>query len=136
MKATLTYLDRMGKLFWRMPKEEFHPKPTVPTVKHAEGNVKCWGCFSITGVGTLSFIDGNMTVDIYRNNLEKNLFKSVKKLNLGNKWMFQHDSDSQHRSYVVAHWLDPNGVERLSSGHHFHRTLIVSNLCEMKSNSE
>ena len=103
-----------GKVMvWRMPKEEFDPKCTVPTVKHAGKNVKCWGCFSTAGVGTLVFIDGNMIGNMYRDILQKNLFESVKKLNLSNKWIFQHDNDPKHRSYVVAHWLNQNGVERL-----------------------
>ena len=86
-----------------MLKEEFDPKCTVPTVKHVGRDVKCWGCFLAAGVGTLVFIDGNMTGNIYRDILEKNLFESVKKLNLGNKWIFQQDDDPKHRSYVVAH---------------------------------
>ena len=56
-----------GKVIvWRMPKEEFDPKYTVPTVKHAAvgGNVKSWSCFSTIGVGTLVFIDGNMTGNV------------------------------------------------------------------------
>ena len=100
-------------MVWQMPKEEFDPKCTVPTVKHAAGNVKCWSCFSAAGVGTLVFIDGNMIGNMYRDILEKNLFESVKKLNLGNKWIFQRDNVSKHRSYVVAHWLVQNGAERL-----------------------
>ena len=54
-----------------------------------------------------------MTGNMYRDILQKNLFESVKKLNLSNKWIFRHDNDPKHRSYVVAHWLDQNGVERL-----------------------
>ena len=100
-------------MVWRMPKGEFDPKCTAPTVKHAGKNVKFWGCFSTTGVGTLVFIGGNMTSNMYRDMLEKNLFKSVKKLNLDNKWTFQHDNDPKHSSYVVAHWLVQSGVERL-----------------------
>ena len=100
-------------MVWRMPKEKLDPKCTALTVKHAEGNVKCWGCFSIVGVCTLTFIDGNMTGNTYRDILDRNLFESVKKLNLVNKWIFQHDNDPKHRSYVVAHWLDQNGVKHL-----------------------
>ena len=92
-------------MVWRMRKEEFDPKCPVSAVKYAGGNVKCWGCFSTAGVGTLVFIDGNMTGNMYRGILEKNLFESVKKLNLGNKWIFQYDNDPKHRSYVVAHWM-------------------------------
>ena len=51
-----------GKVMvWRSPKEEFGPECTMPTAKHSGGNVKCWGCFSLSGVNNLIFIDGNMT---------------------------------------------------------------------------
>ena len=99
--------------FWRMPKEALDPKCIVPTVKHTGGSVKCCGYFSTAGVGTLVFMDGNMTGNMYRNILEKNILESVKKLNLGNKWISEDDNDPKYRSYVVAHWLNPNGVERL-----------------------
>ena len=90
-------------MFWRMPKEELDPKCIVPTVKHTVGNVKCCGYFSTAGVGTLVFIDRNMTGSIYRDILEKNLFESVKKSHLGNKWIFEDDNDPKCRSYVVAY---------------------------------
>ena len=100
-------------MIWRMPKKEFDAKYIVPTVKHVGGNVKCWGCYSAAGVSTLVFIDGNMIGKTYRDILEDNIFESEKKLNLNNTWIFQHDNEPKHRSYVVAHWLDQNGVEHL-----------------------
>ena len=103
-----------GKVIvWGLPKEEFDLKCTVPTVKYAGKNVKCWGFFSTSGVRALVFIDGNMTDNMYRDILQKKLFESVKKLNLVNKWIFQHDNDPKRRSYVVANWLVQNEVERL-----------------------
>ena len=43
-----------GKVIvWRTPKEEFHPKCKVPTVKHGSGSVNVWGCFAWNGVGNL-----------------------------------------------------------------------------------
>ena len=73
-----------GKVMvWRTPKEELDPKCTVPTVKYGGGNVKCWGCFSLYDVGNLVFINGNMTGEVYRDILQKSLFESIKKLNLG-----------------------------------------------------
>ena len=53
-------------MIWRSTEEELEPRFTVPTVKHGGGNVKCWGCFSSSGVGNLVFIDGNMSGDLYR----------------------------------------------------------------------
>ena len=49
-----------GKVMvWRTPGEEFDPKCTVPTVKHAGGSVMVWGCFTRRRVGKLivSWID-------------------------------------------------------------------------------
>jgi transposase len=103
-----------GKVMvWRTRSEALDPKCTVPTVKHGGGNVKCWGCMSSSGLGNFVFIDGNMTGEVYRSILQENLFDSVKKLNLGGKWIMQHDNDPKHRAHIVTKWLDEKGVERL-----------------------
>ena len=57
----------------------------VPTVKHRGRSVKCWGCMSPSALGNLVFIDENMTGQVYRDSLQKNLFDSVKNLNLHGK---------------------------------------------------
>ena len=75
--------------------------------------MKCWGCFSTSGVGKLVFIEGNMTGQMYCDILEKNLLPSVKKLKLRKKWIFQQDNDPKHMSHVVTKWLDKKGVKRL-----------------------
>ena len=55
-----------GKVMvWRSPKKEFGPERTILTVKHGGGNVKCWACFSSSGVGSLILIDSNMTGESY-----------------------------------------------------------------------
>ena len=97
---------------WCSPKEEFGPECTIPTVKHGHGNVKCWACFSSSGVGTFIFIDGNMTGELSTEILEKNLLKYVEKLGMSDDWVFQHDNDGKHRAAIVANWLNRNGVER------------------------
>ena len=90
-----------GKVIvWRSSKEEFEPECTILTVKR--GNVKCWDCFSSSGVGSLIFIDGNMTGESYREILENNLLKSVEKLGMSRDWIFQHDNDPKHRATIVA----------------------------------
>jgi transposase len=38
---------------------------------------------------------------------------SVKKLNLGRKWVMQHDNGRKHRARIVTNWLNQKGVERL-----------------------
>ena len=98
---------------WQTPQEAFDPRCTVPTVKHGGDNVKCRGCISSSDVENLVFIDGNMTEEVYRDILQRNLFESVKQLNLGRNWVLQHGNDPKHRAHIVTKWLDEKGVERL-----------------------
>ena len=98
---------------WRLPKKEFGPECTIPTVKHGGGNVKCWGCFSSSGVDSLIFIDGNMTGESYREILENNLLKSVEKLGMSHDRIFQHDNNPKHRAAIVVNWMNRNELERL-----------------------
>ena len=100
-------------MVWRTPKEELHPKCTVPTVKYRGGNVKCWDCFSSCGVGNLVFIDESMAGEVYRDILQKKLFESIKKLNLGREWVMQQDNDPKHRAHIITHWLKEKEVELL-----------------------
>ena len=99
-------------MVWRSTKEELEPRCTVPTVKHGVGNVKCWGCFSSSGVGNLVFIDGNVTGELYRDILQKNLLQSAKKLNMAKDWWFQHDNDPKHTARIVTNWLDQKRTQR------------------------
>ena len=103
-----------GKVMvWRSTKEEFEPRCTVSTVKHGGGNVKCWGCFFSSGIGNLVFIDWNMTGELYRDILQKNLLQSTKKLNMAKDWWFQHDSDPKNTAPFVTNWLDKKRIQRL-----------------------
>ena len=70
-------------MVWRTSQEAFNPRCTVPIVKHGGGNVTCWDSFSSSGVENLVFIDGNMTREVYRGILQRNLFESVKKTEFG-----------------------------------------------------
>ena len=49
-----------------------------------------------------------MTDEMYKNILDENLFQSLKKLQLGNGMVFQHDSDPKHPAHMAKHWLDEN----------------------------
>ena len=100
-------------MVWRTLQEAFDPRCTVPTVKHGGESVKCWSCISSSSVGNLVIIDRNMTEEVYLDILQRNLFESVKKLNLERNWVLQHDNDPKHRSYIVTKWLDEKGIERV-----------------------
>ena len=43
----------------------------------------------------------------------KQHLKTVRKLKLGRKWIFQMDNDPKHTSKVVAKWLKDNKVKVL-----------------------
>ena len=54
-----------------------------------------------------------MTGEVYRDILQKNLFESIKRLNLGKEWLMQQDNDPKHRAHIVTHWLKEKEVELL-----------------------
>ena len=72
-------------MIWRTSSEALDPKCTVSTVKYGGENVKCWDCMSSSALGNLVFIDENIA-EVYRDILQKQLFDSVRNLNLGGKW--------------------------------------------------
>ena len=113
-ESKFNFFGSNGKVTgWRSVKEEFEPECTIPTVKHGGGNVKCWGCFSSSDVGSLIFIDGNMTGESYREILENNLLKFVEKLGMNHDWIFQMTMIQSIGAALVANWLNRNGVEGL-----------------------
>uniref|UniRef100_A0AAZ3S2G8 Tc1-like transposase DDE domain-containing protein n=1 Tax=Oncorhynchus tshawytscha TaxID=74940 RepID=A0AAZ3S2G8_ONCTS len=71
-----------------------------------------WGCFAAGGTGALHKIDGTMRKGNYVDIL-KQLKTSVRKLNLGHKWVFQMDNGPKHTSKVVAKLLKDNKVKVL-----------------------
>uniref|UniRef100_A0A8C9Y3Q8 Transposase Tc1-like domain-containing protein n=1 Tax=Sander lucioperca TaxID=283035 RepID=A0A8C9Y3Q8_SANLU len=50
---------------WRKKNDEYHPKNTIPTVKHGGGSIMLWGCFSAHGTGRLHCIKERMTGAMY-----------------------------------------------------------------------
>ena len=98
-------------MVWRTTKEELDAQCTVSTVKYGVGSVKCWRCFSLPRVGNLVFIDGNMSEELYRDILQKNLLQSVQNLNMEKDWIFLHDSDPKHRAAIVTNWLNLEHIE-------------------------
>ena len=89
------------------------PKNTIQTMKQSGGSIMLWGCFAAGGTGALHKIDGIMRRDNYVDILKQHLKSSVRKLNLGCKWVFQMDNDHKHTSKVLAKWLKDNKVKVL-----------------------
>ncbi|KAI5621599.1 hypothetical protein C0J50_18656, partial [Silurus asotus] len=95
------------KRVWRK-KDEYHPKNTIPTVKHGGGSILLWGCFSAHGTGRLHCIKERMTGAMYCEMLGNNLIPSVRALKVGRGWVFQHDNDPKHTKHtarITKEWL-------------------------------
>lgn len=98
---------------WRRKKEEYHPKNTIPTVKHGGGCIMLWGCFSAQGTGRLHCIKERMNAALYCEILGKNLLTSARALKMGRGWVFQHDNDPKHTARKTKEWLRKKHIKVL-----------------------
>ena len=73
-----------------------------------------WGCFNNENLGKLTFIDGVLTAAKYINILEENLFPSIEKFRLNNKFIFQHDNDPKHTAKIVQNFIGEKNISLLS----------------------
>ena len=91
-----------GKVMvWCTPKEEYDSHCIVPTVKHGDGSVTIWSCFTRNEVGKMCILDRNMDRFYYRDILGKYLLPSIKKFNLGVDFFFMHDNDPKDTSALI-----------------------------------
>ena len=73
-----------------------------------------YGCFAAGGNVAHHKIDGIMREENYVDILKQHLkTRSVRKLKLGRKWVFQMDIDPKHTSTFVAKCLKDNKVKVL-----------------------
>ncbi len=98
---------------WRKRNADYHPKNTIPTVKHGGGNIMFWSCFSAKGTGWLHRIEGPMDGAKYHKILDKNLLPSARTLKMGRGWSFQHDSDPKHTTKATKEWLKKKHIKVL-----------------------
>ena len=105
---------------WRKQGEAYHPKKTVATMKHGGGSIMLWGCFSAAGTGNLVRVEKVMKKEQYEKILKGNLKQSAVKVGLGRRFVFQHDNDPKHTSYLLkakittpAQSPDQNPIEHL-----------------------
>ncbi|CAJ0949202.1 unnamed protein product [Ranitomeya imitator] len=98
---------------WRKDNTAHHPEHTIPTVKHGDGSIMGWACFSSAGTGKMVTIDGKMDGAKYRTILEENLLDSAKDLRLGRRFVFQQDNDPKHKAKSTMEWFTNNCIQVL-----------------------
>jgi hypothetical protein len=77
-----------------LKKNNFHiTLRTSSPVKHGDGSIMLWGCFSSAGTGKLVRNEGMMDGAKYREIFEGNLFQSSRDWRLGWRFTFQQDND-------------------------------------------
>ncbi|GAA6065137.1 uncharacterized protein LOC117533128, partial, partial [Tachysurus ichikawai] len=102
------------KRVWRKKNDEYHPKNTIPTVKHGGGSIMLWGWFSAHGTGRLHCIKERMTGAMYCEILGNNLLPSVRALKMGRGWVFQHDNGPKHTARITKEWLCKKHIKVLA----------------------
>ena len=96
----------------RSAEEKMLTQCLVPTVKHGEGSVIVWGCFSQDGVGDLRKIDGIMRKEHYRGILETSAIPSGLRL-IGDNFILMHDNDPKRTALLCRNYLEPKKAENV-----------------------
>lgn len=106
------YQKARGKIQELLGKQDFEPfgqkakhyvwhKPNTvhhsSNIKHDDGSIMFWSCFSEEGTGKLVASKANMNGAKYKQIVEENLFQSARHLCLGQKSTFQQNAEPKHR---------------------------------------
>lgn len=96
---------------WRKEGEALLPQCLRKTVKHGGGSVMLWGSMAWGGVGTMQFIDGIMTKEVYQTLLDQNVLPSARKLRLRRRFTFQQDNDPKHTAKIIQKYFQDSGID-------------------------
>ena len=75
--------------------------------------VMVWGCNTCYGIGTLSFVDGNIDAEKYLDTLEENLWPVIARQFPTDGEIFQDDGAPVHTANIVKTWKRNNGINTL-----------------------
>jgi transposase len=97
----------------REPGTRYEMKHLNPTVKHGGGSIMVWGCFSSTGVGVITIIEGIMDSIKYTRIIDSCLSQSASRLGL-QSYTFQQDNDTKHRSKHTKEYFQDKKINVMS----------------------
>ena len=75
--------------------------------------VMIWGCITWYGIGTLSFVGGNIDAEKYLDTSEENLWPVIARYFPTGGEIFQDDGASVHTANIVKTWKRKNGINTL-----------------------
>jgi len=96
--------------------EEWHPACMGPPPTKRL-NVMLWGCLTYHGVGTLSFINGNITARKYEGILEENLWPVIAHHFPNHNCLFQDDNAPVHQAHTVIEYELNNEIWTILAAH-------------------
>lgn len=101
------------KRVWRRSGEALKQSNLQQTVKHCGGSVIVWGCFAACGVGKIKLITETMTGKVYIDILDECLKKSVLKLGISRRYIFQQDNDPKHTCKLAQEYFKKKKIKIL-----------------------
>ena len=102
--------SRRRQFVRRLAGERYLDSCLTSTVKHGEGSVMVWGCFTEGGVGELVKIEGIMKKEHYHRILQRSAIPSGIGL-AGYGFTFQQDNDPKHTSRFCKNYLESKEAE-------------------------
>ncbi|KAJ4446292.1 hypothetical protein ANN_12987 [Periplaneta americana] len=108
--------------------EELLERNLRSSAKGDGGSVMVWGCMAASGVGKLHFIEGIMKKRNYVQILKVNFKANATKLNIQNNFIFHHDNDPKHSSYMVREWCLCNFPRVLKTPPQSPDLIVIENL--------
>lgn len=97
---------------WRKKNEAYLPE-CIGHIQQYRGqrfSVMVWGCVTFYGVGTLTFINGNMNSEKYIETLGDNLWQVVMKHFPNRPYLFQDDYAPCHASRATKAFKERNSI--------------------------
>ena len=112
-ETTIRQYDCRGSGTVRRPQgKRYDPRYVLPTVRHS-ASVMIWGCFSMTGRGSLWFLPPNTTMKA-ENYLELLKDRLQLMMAIREASIFMHNGAPCHQAKSVKNWLTGESIDVLS----------------------